>query len=166
MFGGCPPPRCGRITSNCAATQPDPHCAGRGGRHHRRVRRTAGDGLQPAAFFTGIPQFSLHARLFAIATAIGSVWRPLHAAAPFSHPGKNKSVRRLALNSKTAAGAPPLPPGMVVFFAMIGWGLLTAADHRRSARRCCSALALACLSSARRSALPPPFAICGSPAGR
>ena len=29
-------------------------------------------GCNPAAFFTGIPQFSLHARLFAIATAIGS----------------------------------------------------------------------------------------------
>ena len=46
-------------------------------------------GCNLAAFFTGIPQFSLHAWLFAIATAIG----------------------------------------MVVFFAMIGWGLLTAADH-------------------------------------
>ncbi len=50
-------------------------------------------GCNLAAFFTGIPQFSLHAWLFAIATAIGSsVWRPLHAAAPFSHPGKNAKV--------------------------------------------------------------------------
>ncbi len=37
---------------------------------------------------------------------------PASRCCPFSHPGKNaKSVRRLALNPKTAAGAPPLPPG-------------------------------------------------------
>ncbi len=49
-------------------------------------------GCNPAAFFTGIPQFSLHARLFAIATAIGSVWRPLHAAALFRIPVKIQKV--------------------------------------------------------------------------
>ncbi len=58
------------------------------------------------------------------------VWRPLHAAAPFSHPGKNaKSVRRLAVNPKPQQARRRFRLGMVVFFAMIGWGLLTAADH-------------------------------------
>ncbi|SQC14158.1 putative inner membrane protein [Klebsiella pneumoniae] len=56
---------------------------------------------------------------------------------------------------------------MVVFFAMIGWGLLTAADH--------PALGLAMLfgigfglliERAQICFTPPPFAICGSPAGR
>ncbi|MCS5807506.1 YeeE/YedE family protein [Klebsiella pneumoniae subsp. pneumoniae] len=96
------------------------------------------------------------------------VWRPLHAAVPFSHPGKNaKSVHRLAVNPKTAAGAPPFPPGDGGLFRHDRLG--PAHRHqttRRSAWRCCLALPLACLLSARRSALPPPFAICGSPAGR
>ena len=38
-------------------------------------------GCNLAAFFTGIPQFSLHAWLFAIATAIGSLKGPRHGAA-------------------------------------------------------------------------------------
>ncbi len=50
-------------------------------------------GCNPAAFFTGIPQFSLHARLFAIATAIGSsVLAPASRCCPFSHPGKIQKV--------------------------------------------------------------------------
>ncbi len=69
-------------------------------------------GCNLAAFFTGIPQFSLHAWLFAIATAIGSWFGARFTLLPFSHPGKNtKGVHRLAVDPKTAAGAPPFPPG-------------------------------------------------------
>lgn len=69
-------------------------------------------GCNLAAFFTGIPQFSLHAWLFAIATAIGSWFGARFTLLPLFRIGKNaKSVRRLAVNPKTAAGAPPLPPG-------------------------------------------------------
>ncbi len=58
------------------------------------------------------------------------VWRPLHAAAPFSHPGKNAKVSAASpLTQKPQQARRRFRLGMVIFFAMIGWGLLTAADH-------------------------------------
>ncbi len=83
MFGGCPPPRCGRITSNCAC-----HAAGSALRRPWRAASSPGSAhgwrwAATAAFFTGIPQFSLHAWLFAIATAIGSGLAPASRCCPF-----------------------------------------------------------------------------------
>lgn len=88
MFGGCPPPRCGRITSNCAC-----HAAGSALRRPWRAASSPGSahGWRWAA--TG----GLLHRHSAVLPARGClpspppsalVWRPLHAAAPFSHPGK------------------------------------------------------------------------------
>ncbi|SQC43511.1 putative inner membrane protein [Klebsiella pneumoniae] len=55
-----------------------------GGRHHRRVRRTAGDGLQPGGLL------HRHSAVLPARLAVCHrhrhrllVWRPLHAAAPF-----------------------------------------------------------------------------------
>ncbi|MGP0745369.1 hypothetical protein ACAG08_26115, partial [Escherichia coli] len=81
--------------------------------------------------FTGIPQFSLHAWLFAIATAIGSWFGARFTLLPlFRIPVKMQKVSAASpLTQKPQQARRRFRLGMVVFFAMIGWGLLTAADH-------------------------------------
>jgi uncharacterized membrane protein YedE/YeeE len=88
-------------------------------------------GCNLAAFFTGIPQFSLHAWLFAIATAIGSWFGARFTLLPlFRIPVKMQKVSAASpLTQKPQQARRRFRLGMVVFFAMIGWGLLTAADH-------------------------------------
>ncbi|VGG57886.1 putative inner membrane protein [Klebsiella pneumoniae] len=88
-------------------------------------------GCNLAAFFTGIPQFSLHAWLFAIATAIGSWFGARFTLLPlFRIPVKIQKVSTASpLTQKPQQARRRFRQGMVVFFAMIGWGLLTAADH-------------------------------------
>lgn len=88
-------------------------------------------GCNLAAFFTGIPQFSLHAWLFAIATAIGSWFGARFTLLPlFRIPVKIQKVSTASpLTQKPQQARRRFRLGMVVFFAMIGWGLLTAADH-------------------------------------
>ncbi|PSC95838.1 YeeE/YedE family protein [Klebsiella pneumoniae] len=126
-------------------------------------------GCNLAAFFTGIPQFSLHAWLFAIATAIGSWFGARFTLLPlFRIPVKIQKVSTASpLTQKPQQARRRFRQGMVVFFRHDRLGPAhRRRPTRRSAWRCCLALPLACLLSARRSALPPPFAICGSPAGR
>lgn len=72
-------------------------------------------GCNLAAFFTGIPQFSLHAAVCHRHRHRLLVWRPLHAAAPFRIPVKCKSVRRLAVNPKPQQARRRFRLGMVVF---------------------------------------------------
>lgn len=88
-------------------------------------------GCNLAAFFTGIPQFSLHAWLFAIATAIGSWFGARFTLLPlFRIPVKMQKVSAASpLTQKPQQARRRFRLGMVIFFAMIGWGLLTAADH-------------------------------------
>ena len=88
-------------------------------------------GCNLAAFFTGIPQFSLHAWFFALATAIGSWFGARFTLLPiFRIPVKMQKVSAASpLTQKPQQARRRFRLGMVVFFAMIGWGLLTAADH-------------------------------------
>ncbi|PLM83165.1 hypothetical protein CWN16_25525, partial [Klebsiella pneumoniae] len=83
-------------------------------------------GCNLAAFFTGIPQFSLHAWLFAIATAIGSWFGARFTLLPlFRIPVKIQKVSTASpLTQKPQQARRRFRLGMVVFFAMIGWGLL------------------------------------------
>lgn len=63
-------------------------------------------GCNLAAFFTGIPQFSLHAWFFAIATAIGSWFGALYPAAHLPYSRENaESCCRLTADAKTGSGA-------------------------------------------------------------
>lgn len=63
-------------------------------------------GCNLAAFFTGIPQFSLHAWFFAIATAIGSWFGALYPAAHLPYSRENaESFCRLTADAKTGSGA-------------------------------------------------------------
>ncbi|MGR7863884.1 selenium metabolism membrane protein YedE/FdhT [Klebsiella aerogenes] len=83
------------------------------------------------AFFTGIPQFSLHAWFFAIATAIGTWFGARFTLLPvFRIPVKIEKVSAASpLTQKPAQARRRFRLGMLVFFAMIGWGLLTAANQ-------------------------------------
>lgn len=63
-------------------------------------------GCNLAAFFTGIPQFSLHAWFFAIATAIGSWFGALYPAAHLPYSRENaESFCCLTVDAKTGSGA-------------------------------------------------------------
>ena len=63
-------------------------------------------GCNLAAFFTGIPQFSLHAWFFAIATAIGSWFGARFTLLPiFRIPVKMQKFLRLTADAKTGSGA-------------------------------------------------------------
>ncbi len=64
-------------------------------------------GCNLAAFFTGIPQFSLHAWFFAIATCHWfMVWRALYPAAHLPYSRENaESFCRLTADAKTGSGA-------------------------------------------------------------
>ena len=88
-------------------------------------------GCNLAAFFTGIPQFSLHAWFFAIATAIGTWFGARFTLLPiFRIPVKMQKVSQASpLTQKPDQARRRFRLGMVVFFAMIAWGLLTAANQ-------------------------------------
>lgn len=87
-------------------------------------------GCNLAAFFTGIPQFSLHAWFFAIATAIGTgLAHALRYCPCFEFRSGYKSFCGLAAHTKPAQARRRFRAGMLVFFAMIAWGLLTALNQ-------------------------------------
>lgn len=88
-------------------------------------------GCNLAAFFTGIPQFSLHAWFFAIATAIGSWFGARFTLMPiFRIPVKLQKVSsasRLTQNPDQARRRFRI--GMLIFVGMVGWALLTAMNQ-------------------------------------
>jgi uncharacterized membrane protein YedE/YeeE len=88
-------------------------------------------GCNLAAFFTGIPQFSLHAWFFAIATAIGTWFGARFTLLPlFRIPVRIQKVSAASpLTQKPAQARRRFRAGMLVFFAMIAWGLLTALNQ-------------------------------------
>lgn len=68
-------------------------------------------GCNLAAFFTGIPQFSLHAWFFAAATAIGSYFGAKFTLLPlFRIPVKMTKVSAASPLTQTRSGASSLPP--------------------------------------------------------
>lgn len=88
-------------------------------------------GCNLAAFFTGIPQFSLHAWFFAIATAIGSWFGARFTLLPYF---------RIPVKMQKVSAASPLTQnidqarrrfrlGMLIFVGMLGWALLTAMNQ-------------------------------------
>ncbi|OZI00193.1 hypothetical protein CFA78_25830, partial [Salmonella enterica subsp. enterica serovar Heidelberg] len=85
-------------------------------------------GCNLAAFFTGIPQFSLHAWFFALATAIGSWFGARFTLLPiFRIPVKMQKVSAASpLTQKPDQARRRFRLGMLVFIGMIGWALLTA----------------------------------------
>ncbi|ECE6741938.1 YeeE/YedE family protein [Salmonella enterica subsp. salamae] len=85
-------------------------------------------GCNLAAFFTGIPQFSLHAWFFALATAIGSWSGARFTLLPiFRIPVKMQKVSAASpLTQKPDQARRRFRLGMLVFIGMIGWALLTA----------------------------------------
>lgn len=88
-------------------------------------------GCNLAAFFTGIPQFSLHAWFFAIATAIGSWFGARFTLLPlFRIPLKIEKVSTpLPLTQKPAQARQRFRTGIIIFLAMVGWGVFTAAHQ-------------------------------------
>lgn len=84
-------------------------------------------GCNLAAFFTGIPQFSLHAWFFALATAAGSYFGARFTLLPmFRIPVKLKKVDKASSVKQDENQAKRrFRIGMLVFAAIIGWGLLT-----------------------------------------
>ncbi|MEX0528975.1 selenium metabolism membrane protein YedE/FdhT [Raoultella terrigena] len=88
-------------------------------------------GCNLAAFFTGIPQFSLHAWFFAIATAIGTWFGARFTLLPiFRIPVRMQKVSAASpLTQKPQQARRRFRLGMLVFFTMIAWGLLTAVDR-------------------------------------
>ncbi|NLS54333.1 selenium metabolism membrane protein YedE/FdhT [Hafnia alvei] len=85
-------------------------------------------GCNLAAFFTGIPQFSLHAWFFALATAVGSYFGARFTLLPmFRIPVKLQKVSAASpLTQKPAQAKRRFRLGMIIFFAVILWGGLTA----------------------------------------
>ena len=85
-------------------------------------------GCNLAAFFTGIPQFSLHAWFFAIATAIGSWFGARFTLMPmFRIPVKLQKVSSASqLTQNHDQARRRFRIGMLIFVGMIGWALLTA----------------------------------------
>ena len=85
-------------------------------------------GCNLAAFFTGIPQFSLHAWFFALATAIGSWFGARFTLLPmFRIPVKMVKVSAASpLNQRPDQARRRFRLGMLIFVGMIGWALLTA----------------------------------------
>lgn len=85
-------------------------------------------GCNLAAFFTGIPQFSLHAWFFAIATAIGS-WAGARfmLLRIFRVPVKMQKVSSASpLTQQPAQARRRFHLGVLVFVGVVGWALLTA----------------------------------------
>ncbi|WP_318372706.1 selenium metabolism membrane protein YedE/FdhT [Enterobacter sp.] len=87
-------------------------------------------GCNLAAFFTGIPQFSLHAWFFALATAVGTWFGARVTLLPvFRIPVKMQKVSSASpLTQKSEQARRRFRLGMLVFVGMIGWALLTAMD--------------------------------------
>ena len=87
-------------------------------------------GCNLAAFFTGIPQFSLHAWFFAIATAIGSWAGARFTLLPlFRIPVKLQKVSSASpLTQNLAQARRRFRLGMLVFIGAVGWALLTAME--------------------------------------
>ncbi|MDA3133116.1 selenium metabolism membrane protein YedE/FdhT [Atlantibacter subterraneus] len=88
-------------------------------------------GCNLAAFFTGIPQFSLHAWFFAIATAIGSWFGARFTLMPiFRIPVKLQKVSSASqLTQNHDQARRRFRIGMLIFVGMIGWALLTAMNQ-------------------------------------
>ena len=86
-------------------------------------------GCNLAAFFTGIPQFSLHAWFFALATAIGSWFGARFTLLPiFRIPVKMVKVSAASpLTQRPEQARRRFRLGMLMFIGMVGWALLTAA---------------------------------------
>lgn len=84
-------------------------------------------GCNLAAFFTGIPQFSLHAWFFALATAVGSYFGARFTLLPmFRIPVKLQKVSAASpLTQKPAQAKRRFRLGMIIFLAVILWGGLT-----------------------------------------
>lgn len=87
-------------------------------------------GCNLAAFFTGIPQFSLHAWFFAVATAIGSYFGAKLSLMPiFRIPVKLQKVSQASpLTQDKQRAKRRFRLGMVIFFAMIAWSLIILFD--------------------------------------
>ena len=87
-------------------------------------------GCNLAAFFTGIPQFSLHAWFFAIATAIGSLAGAKVSLLPiFRIPVKLQKVSApQPLSARQAQAKTRFRIGMVLFFAFVVWAVAKMFD--------------------------------------
>lgn len=83
-------------------------------------------GCNLAAFFTGIPQFSLHACFFALATAAGSYFGAKFTLLPlFRIPIKLQKVTAASpLTQHPARAARRFRLGMVVLVLALGWSLI------------------------------------------
>jgi uncharacterized membrane protein YedE/YeeE len=88
-------------------------------------------GCNLAAFFTGIPQFSLHAWFFAVATAIGSWAGARFTLLPmFRVPVKLQKVSAASpLTQRPDQARRRFRIGMLVFIGMLGWAALTAMNQ-------------------------------------
>lgn len=87
-------------------------------------------GCNLAAFFTGIPQFSLHAWFFALATAVGSYFGAKFTLLPmFRIPVKLQKVKAAApLTQKPEQARRRFRLGMAVFGLTVAWSLWTLFD--------------------------------------
>ncbi|CNH40371.1 YeeE/YedE family protein [Yersinia massiliensis] len=88
-------------------------------------------GCNLAAFFTGIPQFSLHAWFFALATAAGSYFGAKFTLLPlFRIPVKLQKVTSASpLTQHPARAARRFRLGMVVFVLALSWSLVELFRH-------------------------------------
>lgn len=88
-------------------------------------------GCNLAAFFTGIPQFSLHAWFFTLATALGSWFGARFTLLPmFRIPVKIQKVSAASpLTQRPDQARRCFRLGMLVFVGMLGWALLTAFER-------------------------------------
>lgn len=88
-------------------------------------------GCNLAAFFTGIPQFSLHAWFFAVATAIGCWFGARFTLLPlFRIPVKLQKVSAASpLTQQPDRAKRRFRLGMLVFIGMLGWGGFTALNQ-------------------------------------
>ena len=88
-------------------------------------------GCNLAAFFTGIPQFSLHAWFFALATAVGSYFGAKFTLLPlFRIPVKLQKVTAASpLTQHPARAARRFRLGMVVLVLALGWSLIELFRH-------------------------------------
>lgn len=87
-------------------------------------------GCNLAAFFTGIPQFSLHAWYFAVATAAGSYFGAKFTLMPmFRIPVKLKKVSAASpLTQNHDVAKRRFKLGMIIFTLALAWGFYTLLD--------------------------------------